>query len=145
MRFFQQKQEIIEQALKSVFDPNLFSSLGVHDGTWIEKIVGESSHLKDVELDVKTDIQRLREIEKLAVEAKKYRKAQWAQWRQQTVEKEDVLSFLSRKVVIPKYGFPVDVVELDTKWSDQQDAESVDLSRKISQLPLVSLHQRILS
>ena len=132
MRFFQQKQEIIEQALKSVFDPNLFSSLGVHDGTWIEKIVGENSHLKDVELDVKTDIQRLREIEKLAVEAKKYRKAQWAQRRQQTIEKEDVLSFLSRKVVIPKYGFPVDVVELDTKWSDQQDAESVDLSRNLS-------------
>lgn len=130
--FLQQKQKIIEQALKSVFDRNLCALLGVQDGTWIENIAGPDSRLQDVEWEVKDDIQRLQAIEKAAVEVKKYRKAEWAKRRQQTIETDKVLSFLSRKVVIPKYGFPVDVVELDTKWSDQQDAEFVDLSRNLS-------------
>lgn len=35
-----------------------------------------------------------------------------------TIAGEQTLNFLSRKAVIPKYGFPVDVVELDTHPKD---------------------------
>jgi len=46
---------------------------------------------------------------------------------------EDVLSFLSRKAVIPKYGFPVDVVELDTQRASQRsEASDVLLQRDLS-------------
>ena len=44
---------------------------------------------------------------------------------------EDVLSFLFRKAVIPKYGFPVDVVELDTRNAGA-DAGSVNLQRDLA-------------
>jgi hypothetical protein len=50
-----------------------------------------------------------------------------------TIASEDVLSFLSRKAVIPKYGFPVDVVELDTQRTQQnQEAFEVMLQRDLS-------------
>jgi hypothetical protein len=44
------------------------------------------------------------------------------------------LSFLSRKAVIPKYGFPVDVVELDTQRTRQSghDAFEVSLQRDLA-------------
>ena len=35
--------------------------------------------------------------------------------RMRTIARERTLNLLSRKAVIPKYGFPVDVVELDTR------------------------------
>ena len=46
--------------------------------------------------------------------------------------KTRTLSFLSRKAVIPKYGFPVDVVELDTRTTDGNPT-GVSLQRDLSQ------------
>lgn len=44
-----------------------------------------------------------------------------------------MLSFLSRRAVIPKYGFPVDVVELDTqRTKTNQEASEVLLQRDLS-------------
>ena len=48
--------------------------------------------------------------------------------RKKAMGRENVLSFLSRRAVIPKYGFPVDVVELDTRRN-----KGVSLSRDLSQ------------
>ncbi len=52
--------------------------------------------------------------------------------RVRTIASERTLTFLSRKAVIPKYGFPVDVVELDTRTSDGNPA-GVSLQRDLSQ------------
>ena len=48
-----------------------------------------------------------------------------------TIAKESSLVFLSRKAVIPKYGFPVDVVELHIPAS--RDDKQVSLQRDLSQ------------
>ena len=50
--------------------------------------------------------------------------------RMKTVSREATLNFLSRKAVIPKYGFPVDVVELDMQ---SQNSGGVALQRDLSQ------------
>ena len=49
-----------------------------------------------------------------------------------TIADERSLNFLSRKAVIPKYGFPVDVVELDVRSTDGQPT-GVALQRDLSQ------------
>ena len=49
-----------------------------------------------------------------------------------TIAEERTLNFLSRKAVIPKYGFPVDVVELDTRPRDGNPT-GVALQRDLSQ------------
>ena len=46
-----------------------------------------------------------------------------------TFKEETTLDFLSRKNIIPKYGFPVDLVEL--RSSNMFDSESLDLSRDL--------------
>ena len=52
--------------------------------------------------------------------------------RMKTIADEQTLNFLSRKAVIPKYGFPVDVVELDTRPGGQ-NRTGVALQRDLSQ------------
>jgi hypothetical protein len=62
-----------------------------------------------------------------------YKTAEWAKRRADTIRGENVLSFLSRKAVIPKYGFPVDVVELDTQRIQRtHDASEVLLQRDLT-------------
>ena len=68
-----------------------------------------------------------------AANTEDYDTAKWAKMRAKTIAEEDALSFLSRKAVIPKYGFPVDVVELDTQRTQQdQEAFEVLLQRDLS-------------
>ncbi|MFH2103572.1 MAG: DEAD/DEAH box helicase [Chloroflexota bacterium] len=92
-------------------------AIGLVDGSWIEKIAGPESRFAQVEAEVSSDYQSMRDFEKESKEKKPkadYDAAKWADQRAGTIAEEKVLSFLSRKAVIPKYGFPVDVVELDT-------------------------------
>ncbi|MEG3066458.1 MAG: hypothetical protein RQM89_11265 [Acetomicrobium sp.] len=60
--------------------------------------------------------------------------------RAKTIAEEDALSFLSRKAVIPKYGFPVDVVELDIAERRNRIKKHLKFcSREISALPFQNL------
>lgn len=47
-----------------------------------------------------------------------------------TIKKEDILQFLSRKSIIPKYGFPVDTVELTTSLN-KNSIEGFDKGSKL--------------
>src|SRR5262249_9059105 len=64
--------------------------------------------------------------------AGQYEQAKWSRRRKTTIAEEDVLSFLSRKAVIPKYGFPVDVVELDTHRTGTGQSYDVTLARDLT-------------
>ncbi len=77
--------------------------------------------------EVCEDYRLVRELEEQARNERRYKDAEWARLRAETIAREDVLSFLSRKAVIPKYGFPVDVVELTVPDS----SKGVELTRDL--------------
>ena len=107
--------------------------VGLGDGSWIAKVGGRESRFAEAELAVSSDYRNVQQVEVAAVQKADYDTAKWAKARANTIAREDVLSFLSRKAVIPKYGFPVDVVELDTQRTQQnQDAFQVLLQRDLS-------------
>jgi hypothetical protein len=83
-------------------------------------------------LEVASDYRRANELEISSRNAGQYEQAKWAQRRKLTIAEEDVLSFLSRKAVIPKYGFPVDVVELDTQRTGTRQGYDVTLARDLT-------------
>jgi len=125
----------LEGILSAVVPAAMHEKVGLTTGNWIERVAGrfrsviggniplEESRLVLAEEELGSDYRNVIEFERLAVSRKDYRAADWAKRRANTIAKEDVLSFLSRKAVLPKYGFPVDVVELSTQ-SSQQDAEA---------------------
>lgn len=90
----------------------------------LEDICHPTGRLAAAELEVASDYRRVSELEERASATADYDQAKWAKARKSTIAGEDVLSFISRKAVIPKYGFPVDVVELDT----QPTRSAIDVS-----------------
>lgn len=121
----------IEDAIRRVLPEGMADKLGLTDGSWIDGIAGKDSRFALVEDEISSDFKIVRDIETKASDRRDYRKAGWAKNRTKTIAAEDVLSFLSRKAVIPKYGFPVDVVELDTQSISKEPSE-VSLQRDLS-------------
>lgn len=127
--FLQQHHSALEKTLRNVVPLEMQSDVGLNDGGWINKISGAESRFALAEVELASDYQTVSELEDKMKEERKYNMAKWAQDRAETIAAEDVLSFLSRKAVIPKYGFPVDVVELDTQRTQQnQEAEAFEVS-----------------
>jgi hypothetical protein len=100
----------IEDHLRAIFPDSQLDQL-----EWADAICSSNGRLARAELEVTSDFLRVDELEKQAKAAEDYNQARWAKARKKTIADEDSLSFLSRKAIIPKYGFPVDVVELDTQ------------------------------
>jgi len=140
--YLQSHQNELEQTLKNIVPPTMFGELGLNDGRWINIISKrddrevtdeDESKFSLAEAEVSSDYKNVLTVEKEASREGHYGLAIWAQRRGNTIKGEDVLSFLSRKVVIPKYSFPVDVVELDTQRARQgQENFEILLQRDLS-------------
>jgi hypothetical protein len=123
----------IEETIRGVLPKEMATQLALSDGSWIKKITSENSRFALAEAEVSSDYKNVIGLEERARNSRDYRTAEWAQRRADTIAKEAVLSLLSRKAVMPKYGFPVDVVELDTQRTQQsQEAFEVSLQRDLS-------------
>jgi hypothetical protein len=143
--FLRERQLQLEKVLLDIVPPEMWQKVGLKDGQWIERVAGsisqafentpliEESRFVLAEQEIASDYRNVLNLEQSAVARQDYRMAEWAKRRAYTIAREDVLSFLSRKAVIPKYGFPVDVVELDTQTSQQSaEASEVHFQRDLS-------------
>jgi hypothetical protein len=129
-RFLRDHQAKIEGRLTAIVPAPLTQAAGLSDGTWIEKVTGMDGALDRAQAEVSDDYRKVEDLQRECVMRKDFRGAEWTERRLATIAGEDVISFLSRKAVIPKYGFPVDVVELDLQRTDQ--ASTVDLQRDLA-------------
>ena len=131
--FLHEHQAELEESLRAIVPSGMLSETGLDDGGWIERIAGEDSRFSLAEAEILSDYRIVKGLETTEASKGDYDTAKWAKARAKTIAEEDVLSFLSRKAVIPKYGFPVDVVELDTQRTQQnQEAFEVLLQRDLS-------------
>ena len=123
----------LAQHLVRIVPNELREELGLNDGSWIEHVAGTDSRLAEAAAETRGDCTDLQQLEADASRTRDYKTADWASRRLNTITQENVLGYLSRKGVIPKYGFPVDVVELDLQRHDQgREAASVTLQRDLS-------------
>ena len=142
IKFINLHRPQMEKTLQGIVPESMLIKVGIKDGSWIQKIVGSffdeegklvESRFSLAEKEVASDIKTVMDLEEISKNNKDYKTADWAKRRAETIEGENVLSFLSRKAVIPKYGFPVDVVELDTQQLRQgHDSSQVLLQRDLS-------------
>lgn len=130
--FLQQRRGKVELALRNIVPRDVEDKVGLNDGTWVEKIVGEQSRFAEAEAELSSDYNEVVELRENAAKNFDPQQMGWANRRLDTIAKEDVLSFLSRKAIIPKYGFPVDVVELDTHRTTNAESSTVSLQRDLS-------------
>ena len=134
LRDFCRNHAALRKALIAITPPAAQSAVGLEDGSWIDKIAGDGSKLHDGIVSLLNDIRELKALETQFAQQGEYASAGRIQRRLKAVLGERTLEFLSRKAILPKYGFPVDVVELDILGGTSGfAAQGIALQRDLSQ------------
>ena len=131
---FCQAETPLHSALKAIVPKGAQRAVGLRDGSWIDKIAGEGSRLHDGVSGLVNDIHELKRYEDEFAQTRDYSAARRVQGRLKALLDERTLEFLSRKAILPKYGFPVDTVELETLGgSGSRSNYGISLQRDMSQ------------
>ena len=120
----------IKQSLKRVLPQKVADEIGVDTDGWVEVLL---DLLDKVRTELTGDVEALAELQLQAASAQKYKLAERYKQVGRTLEMRDLLGFLATRNVLPKYGFPVDSVELRTAYSGTQAGAKLELSRDLSQ------------
>ena len=133
-KFCCEKEGNLLALLKRIVPPEMHGPL-LDESKWIAAIAGDHNSDGDYGLLAKAekmacDDYLSLEMRYKAAENENSKRPDRIESRMKTIAEEGVLNFLSRKAIIPKYGFPVDVVELDIK---KYDENRVTLQRDLSQ------------
>ncbi len=130
--FLEKEKNVLSKTLKHIVPPEMIEQIGLHNNDWIKKMTDAESPFARAEAEISNDFKNIIKIKKTFIKKEDFASAGWATKREKTIANENVLSFLSRKAIIPKYGFPVDIVELDARNTQQYSgANNVLLQRDL--------------
>jgi ATP-dependent helicase YprA (DUF1998 family) len=125
------------EALHRVIPAALQESLGIGDWSWalalFDKEPAEKSHgwLYRACVEVTDQLTRLDELAEEEWRAKRAGHAKRLHEVRRSLASRRLIEFLASRNVLPKYGFPVDVAEMDVSRSDATGKE-VSLSRDLA-------------
>ena len=122
----------LKETMRRIVPENMHGRVGLVDDAWVVNIAGENRRLALAEAEVSGDFTAMEALRREYFEQGKDSWVGRIGRRMKTIAEERSLNFLSRKAVIPKYGFPVDVVELDVRSTDGRTT-GVALQRDLSQ------------
>jgi hypothetical protein len=125
--YLEAKPEPVLMSLKRVIPQVMHVLFGIDNWAWVDGLIGKDGALTIADEKIRDEFTRLTEFYNAKEEEWKNSKDQrkrnqlnadmdWANRRLQTIERKELIDFLASQVVIPKYGFPVDVVELATLY-----------------------------
>lgn len=100
------------------------------DFKWFDEMDGKDQKMEHFVEYIKGLSKEYENAVKVALAEEKYREADYYKKLEEALHNEDLISSLSKYCVIPKYGFPVDVVDLEIYREGIKD-NSYDLSRDL--------------
>ena len=133
--YIKSKPEDLKEYIKSFLPDNLSESLDVEHFGWIDGLIGTEENSKGVLVkaveEYWNDVGILLEERKKRFEEMKG--TGFVDQRLRTLYNESILSFFARKGVFPRYGFPVDTVELGIDADGAKDnVFGLQLNRDLS-------------
>jgi superfamily II DNA or RNA helicase len=133
--FLKLKPTALEHALDRILppDPVLRDELNYGGWMWINKLLNDT---KDGVLDralaeITGEIEIFHKLESSAAQERKYKQAEYYSKVQNQIRRRHLLGFLGARNVLPKYGFPTDVVELKTDHLNIPAASTISLERDL--------------
>ncbi|WBB99736.1 DEAD/DEAH box helicase [Solwaraspora sp. WMMA2080] len=120
--------EIVE-SLDRVLPAEVRDEIGVASGDWVTHLVGL---LESVRAELQNDVDIYEEKRAEAFAARKDDSAARFGRVMKTITGRELLGLLANRNVLPKYGFPVDTVELRLTFADDQMSRQLELSRDLS-------------
>ena len=121
------------RSLERIVPAELHGPFGLQEWSWVGDLASaESGVLNLAEIDVLRELADLRELEQEAVQKESYGNAERYKKIANNLQSRHLLGFLGTRNVLPKYGFPVDVVELKTSHlAHIPEALKVELDRDL--------------
>lgn len=123
----------IADALYRIIPSALHETFGIGDWDWLPSLTSpQGDGILDLAAqEVADDLGLYRRLEEEAVTQRNYREAERYKEVARTVRERDLLGFLGSRNVLPKYGFPTDVVELRLTHVPVPEASLVELQRDL--------------
>lgn len=116
-------------SLCRVLPADVQDSIGVSSGAWVEHL---TDLLESVRAELQQDVDTYEQKRQEAFAARQDDKAARYSRVMNTITSRELLGLLANRNVLPKYGFPVDTVELRLAFADPQHAKQLELSRDLS-------------
>ncbi|BFJ84522.1 DEAD/DEAH box helicase [Ruthenibacterium sp. TH_2024_36131] len=125
-------RDLLEEIHRAL-SPEICEQLGVDHWKFIEQLTGAAGSLTKAVQERAGDIQSLQKFQMQLDTSKKADQSQYNNAGRliRTLERERAINFLSSHGVLPKYGFPVDSVNLNILYQDTKIAGSIDLTRDL--------------
>ncbi|KLI05599.1 DEAD/DEAH box helicase [Mycolicibacterium conceptionense] len=121
----------VVEALTRILPADVAAELDLADGKWAVDLI---ELLETVRYELDKEVETMRELELKASVDGKHPLAQRYKMVGNTLRQRDLLGFLANRNVLPKYGFPVDSVELRTDFgTGKSKGGRLDLTRDLSQ------------
>jgi hypothetical protein len=124
----------VRDALRAILPPAAWQRLGIADGTWVDEL---DALLEQVRAELAYDVATFEERRKEAFEQRRSDMAARFERSVNTITRRPLIGFLANRNILPKYGFPVDTVELRTAHCDSQVGARLELTRDLS----VAIHE----
>ncbi|MEV6493699.1 helicase-related protein, partial [Actinoplanes sp. NPDC051633] len=119
----------VRASLTQVLSPQLAEALGVADDSWVDVLMDLA---QKVHRELRQDVESFKERIKAATEDEKWNLVAQCGRAINTITGRPLLGFLANRNILPKYGFPVDTVELRTVYAENQVGQRLELDRDLS-------------
>lgn len=139
--YLNSKPQNLLKSLKNVIPSSLWEELGVNDWGWISELTNESgTGVLDLVFDeftkeeqyLNNEILRMNQEWLNSRKEKLLDRIRALERVREHVHNKELLGFLGSRNVLPKYGFPTDVVELRTNHlSSTPEAQKIELARDL--------------
>jgi ATP-dependent helicase YprA (DUF1998 family) len=128
----------VQTSLQRLLPSEIANMLGVNTWSWVKPLFEpnegdqQGGWLGRAAEVVRSNVTTLEDLMNEASDEKDFTRAKRVQRQINTIERDPLINFLGSKNVLPKYGFPVDVVSLDLTRASSAVGESLDLNRDLS-------------
>lgn len=120
--------EVVD-TLHAVLPESVIRLIGVHDGSWTTTL---GQLITEVGSQLENDVAEFEELRETAhKERQDYLSARYGKISA-NLRSQQLLGLLAQRNVLPKYGFPVDTVDMRTMFTDATLGASVQLTRDLS-------------
>ena len=124
----------VDIALHAVLPESAWPQIGLTGGSWVEQLC---ALLEQVRAELAHDVAMFEERRAEAFESRRSDLAARFERSIATLTRRSLIGYLANRNVLPKYGFPVDTVELRTAHCDSQVGARLELNRDLS----VAIHE----
>ena len=119
----------VQKALRAAIPTVIHAEVGVEDHSWVGRLV---DLLDKAEKEIRGDNDLFADLIAAAAGEEKYGVAEKLKKTLQTIKKRQLIGFLANRNILPKYGFPVDMVDLSTLHCAEPIGARLRLERNLS-------------